>query len=315
MREAGSTAIQEAAFTLANGIAYVQAMIDRGMEVDSFLPRFSFFFAAYTNLLEEVAKFRALRRAWARITKERFGAQNPRSQMLRYHVQTDGFTLTEQQPLNNAVRVAIQVLSAVLGGCQSLHANSYDEALALPSEGAVQLSLRTQQIVAEESGATDTVDPLGGSYYVEWLTNEIEKGIDDYIAKVDEIGGALEAIKKGYIQTEIRRASYDHQKAVDSGEQVVVGVNKFTTKEKAEIELLEIDESIEKKQTERLKKLKSGRDNEKVSRILEEVREVATGDDNIMPVLIEAVKSYATVGEITDAMRDVFGEYKEATLV
>jgi len=315
MREAGCTAIQEAAFTLANGIAYVQAMLDRGMEVDSFAPRFSFFFAAYTNILEEVAKFRAVRRAWSRIMKERFGAQNPRSVMLRYHVQTDGFTLTEQQPLNNVVRVTIQVLASVLGGCQSLHANSYDEALALPTEEAVQLSLRTQQIVAEESGVTDTVDPLGGSYYIEWLTSQIEKGIDEYIAKIDEMGGALEAIKKAYIQREIRRAAYDYQKAVDSGEQVVVGVNKYASKEKLELELLEIGESVEKKQIGRLSQLKRERDSEQVRKVLDKVRQVARSDENIMPVLIEAVKAYATVGEITDAMRDVFGEYKEAAIV
>jgi methylmalonyl-CoA mutase N-terminal domain/subunit len=311
MREAGATAIQEAAFTLANGIAYVQAMIDKGMEVDSFAPRFSFFFAAYTNLLEEVAKFRALRRVWSEIMKERFGAKNPRSMTLRYHVQTDGFTLTEQQPLNNIVRVTIQALASVLGSCQSLHTNSFDEALALPSEEAVQVALRTQQVIAYESGVADTVDPLGGSYYVEWLTNKIEQGIKEYITRVDEIGGALEAIKKGYIQREIRRSAYDYQKAVDSGEQVVVGVNKFASTEKSEVKLLEIDEAIERKQTERLKKLKRERDNAKVKEALDEVRQVARGDQNVMPVLIDAVKVYATVGEISDVLRDVFGEYKE----
>ena len=315
MREAGSTAIQEAAFTLANGIEYVQAMLDRGMEVDSFAPRFAFFFAAYTNLLEEVAKFRALRRAWAKIMKERFGAQNPRSLMLRYHVQTDGFTLTEQQPLNNVARVAIQVLAGVLGGCQSLHSNSYDEALALPTEDAVQLSLRTQQIIAEESGVADTVDPLGGAYYIEWLTNQIEKGIEEYLAKIDEMGGALEAIKKAYIQREIRRAAYDYQKAVDTGEQVVVGVNKYASKQKQELPLLEIDESVEKKQVGRLSRLKRERDNDKVKKVLDEVRKVAESDENIMPVLIDAAKAYATVGEVTDVMRDVFGEYKETSMV
>jgi methylmalonyl-CoA mutase N-terminal domain/subunit len=315
MREAGATAIQEAAFTLANGIAYVQAMIDRGMEVDSFAPRFSFFFAAYTNLLEEVAKFRALRRVWSKIMKERFGAKNPRSMMLRYHVQTDGFTLTEKQPLNNIVRVTIQALASVLGSCQSLHTNSFDEALALPSEEAVQVALRTQQIIAYESGVADTVDPLGGSYYVEWLTNKIEQGIEEYIARIDEMGGALEAIKKGYIQREIRRSAYDYQKAVDSGEQVVVGVNKFASTEESEIKILEIDEGIEQKQTERLKKLKRERDNARVKEILDEVRRVARGDKNIMPVLIDAVKSYATVGEISDVLRDVFGEYKEPSVL
>jgi methylmalonyl-CoA mutase N-terminal domain/subunit len=311
MREAGATAIQEAAFTLANGIAYVQAMIDKGMEVDSFAPRFSFFFAAYTNLLEEVAKFRALRRVWSEIMKERFGAKNPRSMTLRYHVQTDGFTLTEQQPLNNIVRVTIQALASVLGSCQSLHTNSFDEALALPSEEAVQVALRTQQVIAYESGVADTVDPLGGSYYVEWLTNKIEQGIKEYITRVDEIGGALEAIKKGYIQREIRRSAYDYQKAVDSGEQVVVGVNKFASTEESEVKIMEIDEAIERKQTERLKKLKRERDSAKVKEALDEVRQVARGDQNVMPVLIDAVKVYATVGEISDVLRDVFGEYKE----
>jgi len=311
MREAGCTAIQEAAFTLADGIAYVQAMIDRGMAVDSFAPRFSFFFATHNNFLEEVAKYRAVRRVWARIMKERFGAQNPRSMMLRYHVQTAGCSLTEQQPMNNIVRVAMQVLASVLGGCQSLHACSYDEALALPSEEAVQLSLRTQQVIAHESGVADTVDPLGGSYYIERLTNQIEEGIEKYISIIDEMGGAPEAIKRGYIVKEIRKAAYNYQKAVDSGEQVVVGVNRFTTGEEPELELFEIDEIIEKKQTERLKKLKQERDNGKVKRSLDKVREVAGSDENTMPALIEAVKVYSTVGEISDALRDVFGDYRE----
>ena len=311
MREAGATAIQEAAFTLANGIAYVQAMIDRGMEVDSFAPRFSFFFAAFSNLFEEVAKFRALRRAWAKIMKERFGARNQRSMMLKYHVQTGGCTLTEQQPLNNVVRATIQALAAVLGGCQSLHTCSYDEALALPSEEAVQLSLRTQQIIAHEIGVADTVDPLGGSNYLEWLTNRIEEGIQKYIATIDEMGGALEAIKNGFIQREIRRSAYNYQRAVDSDEQIIVGVNRFTTEEQLPPGLLEIDERVAKKQIERLKSLKRMRDKRKVSRVLDEVRQVAKSDENMMPVLIEAVRAYATVGEISDALRDVFGEYKE----
>ena len=315
MREAGATAIQEAAFTLANGIAYVQAMIDKGMEVDSFAPRFSFFFAAYTNLLEEVAKFRAARRMWAKIMKERFSAQNPRSMMLRYHVQTDGFTLTEQQPLNNIVRVTLQALAAALGGCQSLHTNSFDEALALPSEEAVQVALRTQQIIAHESGIADTVDPLGGSYYIEWLTNQIEEGIQKYIDKIDEMGGVLEAIKNGFIQREIMRSAYDYQRAVDSGEQVIVGVNKFTTEGERAPRLLEIDEAVEKKQIERLKKLKQERNNEGVSQVLNKVRQVAQSDENVMPVLIEAVKVYATVGEISNAFRDVFGEYREPNII
>lgn len=315
MREAGATAIQEGAFTLANGIAYVQAMINRGMEVDSFAPRFSFFFAAYTNLLEEVAKFRAARRVWAKIMKERFGAQDPRSMMVRFHAQTDGFTLTAQQPLNNIVRVTLQGLAAALGGCQSLQTNSFDEALALPSEQAVQVAIRTQQIIAYESGSADTIDPLGGSYYIERLTNHIEDGIQNYIKKIDEMGGALEAIKRGYIQQEIMRSAYNYQKAVDSCEQVVVGVNKFTTDEEPKVELLEIDEAVEKRQVKRLKKLKSERDNERVGEVLDKVRHVAQSNENIMPVLIEAVKAYATVGEISDALRDVFGEYKEPSML
>ncbi|MFC1989110.1 methylmalonyl-CoA mutase [Chloroflexota bacterium] len=314
MREAGATAIQEAALTLADGIAYVQAMIDRGMAVDSFAPRFSFMMACNINLFEEVAKFRAMRRVWAKIMKERFGAQNPRSMMYRFHVQGDGFTLTEQQPLNNMVRVTIETLASVLAGCQSAHACSYDEALALPSEEAVQLSLRTQQIIAHESGVADTVDPLGGSYYVEWLTSQVEKGIWEYITKIDEMGGAVEAVKKGYFQREIRRPAYNYQKAVDSGEQVVVGVNMFATEEKPTLELFEIDESVEKKQVERLRRLKSERDNEKVKQVLDKVHQVAKSDENTMPVFIEAVKAYATVGEITDALRDVFGEYREPTI-
>ncbi len=315
MREAGATAIQEVGFTLANGIAYVRAMLDRGMEIDSFAPRFSFFFAAYTNLLEEVAKFRAARRLWAKIMKERFGTSNPRSMMLRFHVQTDGFTLTAQQPLNNIVRVTLQALSAVLGGCQSLHTNSFDEALALPSEQAVQVALRTQQIIGHESGVADTVDPLGGSYYLESLTGEIEKGAMSYIEKIDEMGGALEAIERGFMQKEIANSSYNYQKAVDSGEQVVVGVNSFTIPEETVPDILEIGAEIEEKQVARLNKLKQERDNHKVTAVLEKVRDTAESDANIMPVLIEAVKDYATVGEISDALREVFGEYREANIL
>jgi methylmalonyl-CoA mutase N-terminal domain/subunit len=315
MREAGATAIQEVAFTLANGIEYVKAMGEKGMEIDSFAPRFSFFFAAYTNLLEEVAKFRAARRLWTKIMKERFGAKNPRSMMLRYHVQTDGFTLTEQQPLNNIVRVTIQALAATLGGCQSLHTNSFDEALTLPTEEAVQIALRTQQIIAYESGIADTVDPLGGSYYVEWLTSEIEKGAQNYIEEIDKMGGALEAIKRGYIQSEIARSAYEYQKAVDSGKQVIVGVNKFTTGEERQPRILEIDEAVEKKQIARLKKLQRERDNQKVKEALEKVRQVAQSSENVMPALIEAVKAYATVGEISDVFRSIFGEYREPHII
>jgi len=315
MREAGATAAQEAGFTLANGIAYVQAMIEGGMDIDSFAPRFSFFFAAYTNVLEEVAKFRALRRMWARIMKERFGAANPRSMMLRYHVQTDGFTLTEQQPLNNIVRVTLQALAAVLGGCQSLHTNSFDEALALPSEKAVQVALRTQQIIADESGVTDTVDPLGGSHFVEWLTNQIEDRALKYIAEIDRIGGALKAIEKGYIQKEIANAAYNYQRAVDSGEQVIVGVNKFASTEEPDTRTLEISAETEQRQIARLRELKRKRDNRKVSQVLARVRDVAGSDQNIMPALVEAVKANATIGEISDALRSVFGEYREPSAV
>jgi len=315
MREAGATAAQEAGFTIANGIAYVQAMIDRGMEVDSFAPRFSFFFAAYTNLLEEVAKFRALRRIWARIMKERFGAKSPRSMMLRFHVQTDGFTLTEQQPLNNVVRVTLQALAAVLGGCQSLHTNSFDEALALPTEEAVQVALRTQQIIAYESGTADTVDPLGGAYYMEWLTSQIEDRAMEYIDEIDRMGGALKAIERGYIQKEISYSAYNYQRAVDSGEQVVIGVNQFVTQDEPEPEILEIGVETERKQIDRLKRLKRERNNQRVNEVLGGVRDVARSSQNIMPVLVEAVKAYATVGEISDALRDVFGEYREPNIL
>ncbi|MDO8568726.1 MAG: methylmalonyl-CoA mutase family protein, partial [Dehalococcoidales bacterium] len=314
MREAGATAAQEAGFTLANGIYYVKAMMERGMEVDSFAPRFSFFFAAYTNLLEEVAKFRALRRMWAKIMKERFGAKDPKSLMLRYHVQTDGFTLTAQQPLNNIVRVTLQALAGVLGGCQSLHTNSFDEALALPTEQAVQVALRTQQIIAHESGSADTIDPLGGSYYIESLTGQIESQAMKYLDEIDRMGGALKAIELGYIQKEIAKSAYEYQKAVDSGEQVIVGVNQFRVDDEPKPQILEIGDEIEQSQVARLKKLKAERDNHRVKAVLDKVRDVAKSDENIMPVLIEAVKIYATVGEISGALRDVFGEYREPSI-
>jgi methylmalonyl-CoA mutase N-terminal domain/subunit len=290
-------------------------MLDRGMEIDSFAPRFSFFFAAYTNVLEEVAKYRALRCIWAKIMKERFHAKNPRSMMLRYHVQTDGFTLTAQQPLNNIVRVTLQALAAVLGGCQSLHTNSFDEALALPSEQAVQVALRTQQIIAEESGVADTVDPLGGSWYIERLSNQIESKVTAYLDDIDRMGGALKAIERGYIQQEIANSAYDYQVAVDSGEQVVVGVNRFVTDEDYTPKTLEIGVEVERKQIERLRRLKSERDNGKVGQTLDRVRTVARSSENIMPVMIDAVKSYATVGEISDALRQVFGEYREPNIL
>jgi len=315
IREAGATAAQEVGFVLADGIAYVDAMIRKGIAIDSFAPRFSFFFAANNNLIEEVAKFRAARRLWARIMRERFGTSNPRSMMLRFHVQTDGFTLTAQQPLNNVIRVTLQALAAVLGGCQSLHTNSYDEALALPTEQAVQVALRTQQVIAYESGVADTIDPLGGSYYLERLTNDIEERARYYITEIDKMGGALKAIERGYIQQEIAASAYDYQNAVDSGEQVVVGVNKFTVNEDAEREILEIGQDMEQKQISRLTKLKIERDNQRTQNALKKVKEVAKSDENVMPVLIEAVKAYATVGEISDVFREIFTEYRQPNVL
>jgi methylmalonyl-CoA mutase N-terminal domain/subunit len=281
------------------------------MQIDSFAPRFSFFFAANINLLEEVAKFRALRRVWAKTIRERFGSSNPQSMMLRFHVQTDGFTLTAQQPLNNIVRVTIQALAGGLGGCQSMHANSFDEALGLPTEQSVQLSLRTQQIIAEESGIADTVDPLGGSYYLESLTNQIEEDIWKYIQKIDGLGGSLEAIRQGYIQREISRSAFNYQRAIDKGEQILVGVNKYAVKEKESRIAFEINSNTEKKQIERLNKLKRERNNPQVKQALNEVQRIALSNNNLMPVLIEAVKAYATIGEISDTLREVFGEYRE----
>ena len=315
MREAGATAAQELAYTLANGIAYVDAMLARGLEIDSFAPRFSFFFTTYGNLFEETAKLRAARRMWANIVKTRFGSDNPKAQMLRFHVQTGGGTLTEQQPLNNIVRATLQSLSAVLGGCQSLHVCSYDEALALPSEAAVQLSLRTQQVIAHETGVADTVDPLGGSYYVEALTNQIEEEATQYIARIDEMGGAVKAIEAGYLQREIANSSYNLLKAVDSGEHVVVGVNEFKEEEETEVEVFKIDSATEKKQVERLAKLRAERDSQAVSEVLGRVSQTAATDENMMPVLIEAVKSHATVGESSDALRAVFGDYREPNIL
>ena len=315
MREAGATAAQEAGFTLANAIAYVRAMIEKGMEVDSFAPRFSFFFAAYTNVLEEVAKYRALRRMWAKIMKERFGAKSSRSQMLRFHVQTDGFTLTAQQPLNNIVRVTLQALAGVLGGCQSLHTNSFDEALALPTEQAVQVALRTQQVLAYESGVADTVDPLGGSYYLEHLTEGIEKKAMEYIDRIEEMGGALKSIERGYIQKEIADSSYAYQLAVESGEQVVVGLNMFATAEEVMPETLQVGPEVQARQINKVKKLKSERSAPSAGAALNRIRGAAKADENVMPAIIDAVKAYATVGEISDVLRGVFGEYKEMSVL
>ena len=315
IREAGSTAVQEVAFTLANGIAYVQAALDAGLDVDTFGPRLSFFFNSHLDFLEEVAKFRAARRVWAKIMKERFGAKNPKSMMIRFHTQTAGCTLTAQQPPNNIVRVAFQALAAVLGGTQSLHTNSMDEALCLPSEEAVQIALRTQQLIAYESGVTDTVDPLAGSYYVEELTREIEKRVEAYIKKIDEMGGAPAAIEKGYIQREIQDSAYQYQREIEKKERVVVGVNRFQAAEEKPTNLLRVDPAVRISQIEKLEKLKSERDDKAVKENLAQLKRAAEGSENLMPPILDAVKAYATLGEICDVMREVYGEYQQVTTV
>ncbi|NNG66107.1 acyl-CoA mutase large subunit family protein [Caldanaerobacter subterraneus] len=314
IREAGATAVQEVAFTFANAIAYVEAALKAGLEIDDFAPRLSFFFSAHNNLFEEVAKFRAARRLWAKIMKERFGAKNPRSMMLRFHTQTAGSTLTAQQPDNNIIRVTIQALAAVLGGTQSLHTNSRDEALALPTEDSVRIALRTQQIIAYESGVADVVDPLGGSYYVEYLTDEIEKRAMEYIEKIDKMGGATAAIENGYMQREIQNSAYNYQKEVESKNKIVVGVNMFQIEEEPPKNLLKVDPKVEELQRQKLKKLREERDNEKVQKVLNDLKEACKGTDNLMPYILEAVKAYATLGEICGVMREVFGEYKAPSI-
>jgi len=315
MREAGSTAVQEVAFTLGNGIAYVQAAIDAGLDIDMFAPRISFFFNAHNNFLEEVAKFRAARRMWARIMRDHFKAKNPRSWMLRFHTQTAGSTLTAQQPENNIVRTALQALAAVLGGTQSLHTNSYDEALALPTEQAARIALRTQQIVAYESGVAHTVDPVAGSYYIENLTNEIETRANAYLEKIEALGGMIQALERGYVQQEIQNAAYEYQQQVDREEAVVVGVNRFSVDEEKPIPIQRIDESLERKQVERLCALRSRRNAEAWKAALRQVEEAARSGENLMPRILAAVEASATVGEISDTMRKVFGEYKEAVVI
>jgi methylmalonyl-CoA mutase, N-terminal domain len=310
IREAGSTAVQEVAFTLANGIAYVQAALDTGLDVDEFAPQLSFFFNAHNQFLEEIAKFRAARTLWAQIMRERFGAQNPKSWLLRFHTQTGGSTLTAQQPENNIVRVALQALAAVLGGTQSLHTNAMDEALALPTEKAVQVALRTQQIIAHETGAADTIDPLGGSYVVEHLTREIVERAEEYIRRIDELGGALKAIEAGYINGEIEAAAYAYQRGVETGEEVVVGVNRFALEENPEPELLKVDPAIEARQCQRLEQLRAERDNERVSALRARLETAARGSDNLMPLLIECVENDVTLGEIAHTLRAVFSEYR-----
>jgi len=315
IREAGSTAVQEVAFTLADGIAYVEAALATGLAVDDFAPQLAFFFNAHNNFLEEVAKFRAARRLWARIMQERFGAQDPRSMMLRFHTQTGGSTLTAQQPENNVVRVTLQALAAVLGGTQSLHTNSMDEALALPTERAVQVALRTQQIVAHESGVADTIDPLAGSYVIEHLTDEIERRASEYIQKIDDLGGALPAIERGYIQTEIANAAYAYQRAVDKREQTVVGVNAFQAQEPQHLEKLKVDSAIEEQRRRRLADLRARRDNDRVAELRARLETGAYGTESLMPLFIECVENHVTLGEICSTLRGVFGEYKPSVII
>ena len=315
MREAGCTAVQEVAFTLANGMAYVEAAIKAGLEVDKFAPRVSFFFNAHSNFLEEVAKFRAARRMWARIMREHFKAKNPRAWMLRFHTQTAGSTLTAQQPENNIVRTAIQALASVLGGTQSLHTNSYDEALALPTEQAARIALRTQQIIAYESGAPQTIDPLAGSYYVESLTNEIEQRAAEYLGKIEVLGGMLKAIERGFVQQEIQNAAYQYQRQIDDQESIVVGVNRFEVEQERAIPIQRIDPDLETKQIERVRALRAKRDAGRWKTAVAAVEDAARAGANLMPRIIAAVEACATVGEISDAMRRVFGEYRESVVV
>jgi methylmalonyl-CoA mutase N-terminal domain/subunit len=315
IREAGSTAAQEVAFTLADGIAYVQAAVEAGLEVDSFAPRLSFFFNAHNDLLEEVAKFRAARRIWSRIMKERFGARSPKSRRLRFHTQTGGSTLTAQQPDNNIVRVAIQTLAAVLGGTQSLHTNSRDEALALPSEHAVRIALRTQQIVAHESGVTNTVDPLAGSYFVEELTDRVESDAMGYISRIDDMGGMVEAIEQGYPQRQIQDAAYRWQREVEEAERIVVGVNRYQVDEESPTDLLKVNPEVERQQLAKLEDVRSSRDDAAASSALRRLAGAASGDDNLMPAILECVRGYCTLGEICGVLREEFGEYRPRTVL
>jgi methylmalonyl-CoA mutase N-terminal domain/subunit len=315
IREAGSTAAQELAFTLADGMAYVQAGMDAGLDVDAFAPRLSFFFNSHNDFFEEIAKMRAARRIWARTMKERFGAKNPRSWKLRFHTQTAGCSLTAQQPLNNVVRVTVQALAGVLGGTQSLHTDSYDEALALPSDGAVTIALRTQQILAEESGVANTVDPLAGSYFVEALTDRMQAEAEEYIRRIDEMGGIVAAIETGFPQKEIADASYRYQRQVDEGVKTIVGVNKYRMDGEARPEILKIGDSMEREQLARLARLKNERDAGRIERALRDLRRAAEGDDNLLPPMLEAARAFATVGEMSSALVPVFGVYREASVL
>ena len=311
IREAGSTALQELAFTLADGLAYVEAGIAAEIDVDTFAPRLSFFFNAHLDFFEEIAKYRAARRIWARKMKEKYKAKNPRSWLMRFHTQTAGCTLTAQQPENNIIRTAYEALGAVLGGTQSLHTNSMDETMALPTEHAVKVALRTQQIIAYESGVTNTIDPLGGSYYLEALTDKLESDAEDYFKKIDDLGGVIPALEQGFFQREIANSAYQYQKEIETKDRIVVGVNEFTEAQETPIELLEIDPQVERKQTSGLKKLKRERDNLKVKRSLESIRQAARGKDNLMPHFLSAVRCYTTLGEIIQVLREEFGEYRE----
>ncbi|MEP7213182.1 MAG: methylmalonyl-CoA mutase family protein [Acidobacteriota bacterium] len=315
IREAGSTAAQEIAFTLADAICYVQSAIDVGLEVDDFAPRLSFFFNSHNNLLEEIAKFRAARRLWARIMKERFHAKDPKSMMLRFHTQTAGSTLTAQQPEVNIVRTTVQALAAVLGGTQSLHTNSMDEALSLPTENAVRIALRTQQVLAYESGVADTVDPFAGSFAIEEITTKLEEAATEYITKIDELGGMLRAIETGYVQREIQEAAYDYQRAVEKQDAVVVGVNKFRSEEKDTIPILTVDPKIEREQVERLRAVRAARNSEKAATAINRLSDAANGTENLLPRILECVESSVTVGEISHALRKIWGEYREAVTV
>ena len=315
IREAGSTAVQEVAFTLADGIAYVEAALDAGLGVDEFAPQLSFFFNAHNDLLEEIAKYRAARRLWAKIMRDRFHAKDPRSLLLRFHAQTAGSSLTAQQPENNIIRVAMQALAAVLGGCQSLHTNSLDEALALPTEESALIALRTQQIIAQETGVTNTIDPVAGSYAIEHLTGEIERRAEDYIAKIDALGGMLRAIETGFVQAEIQKVAFEFQRAVEKKEQIVVGVNDFIGEEARQIRTLRIDEEIERSQIARLKALRARRDPDRVASALAELERCANTSENLLPAILDAVEAYTTVGEISDALRRLFGEYQESVVI
>jgi methylmalonyl-CoA mutase N-terminal domain/subunit len=315
IREAGSTAVQEVAFTLANGIAYVEAALEAGLEVDDFAPQLSFFFNAHNHFLEEIAKFRAARRLWAQIMKERFGATKSKSLKMRFHTQTGGSTLTAQQPENNIVRVALQAMAAVLGGTQSLHTNSMDEALALPTEKAVQIALRTQQIIAHETGAGDSVDPLAGSYLIEDLTNQIQQEAERYIRQIDDLGGARRAIEDGYVNHEIQNAAYEFQRALEKNEEIIVGMNDFTTNEDIEPDIMRVDPAIEQAAHQRLKALRDSRDNERVSALRRHLEEAAQGDKNLMPLIIECVDNDVTLGEVCHSLRAVFGEYRPEVMI